>query len=510
MNLRSLFAFAAIGSSFLLPAVARAGAVPTIAAVHFSQIGQNLRIEVDGSGFGSSPLTLPAVGWIGPFRITDVSQGGWNAGNGWPGGHDPVQLQYTSWTDGRIVVDGFGAGYGGDRKVVPGDSVAISVTSTAPGGLSTKWTGNLTAEPPPALNPGGPTPQVAAVHFSQIGQNLHIEVEGAGFGSAPLTLPAVGWIGLFRITDITRGGWTAGNGWPGGHDPVQLQYTSWTDSRIVVDGFGAGYGGDRTVQPGDSVSIYVQHSGGPEYTVWNGTLQGGPVPALNAGGPTPQVAAVTFGQIGQNLRIEVVGAGFGAAPLTLPAAGWIGQFRITDVSQGGWTAGNGWPGGHDPVQLQYASWTDTRIVVDGFGPGYGGQRSVSPGDNVSIYVQHAGGPEYVVWNGTLAPGKQPTASQLLLPAPDAVVKAGPLHFGWTPVAGAAAYYLQAYLVQTAPGSSVAPAATMNVAWQGVAPQTSVDAASLSKGTYRWRVAAINGAGELILPGWTNEGVFSLR
>jgi hypothetical protein len=181
----------------------------------------------------------------------------------------PVALQYTSWTDSRIVIDGFGPQYGSQYKVAPGDEASVVVQSTAGGGTSATWKGTIVDGAPPPLSPNGPTPQVAAVHFSRIGPNMHIEVLGAGFGPAPGSFPAVSTLYVFKMTDVSQGGWSAGG--PG--SPVALQYTSWTDSRIVIDGFGPQYGSQYKVTPGDVVSLFLQNSRGPEFTIWNGQMR---------------------------------------------------------------------------------------------------------------------------------------------------------------------------------------------------------------------------------------------
>ena len=118
---------------------------PSIEKVYVSRIGQDIHIEVDGDGFGTAPHTLPAVGYLPQFSITDITQGGWSAG----GPNQPVYLQYTSWTDSRIVIDGFGTQYGGQYEMSVGDEVSIFVQSTKSGGLSTTWNGTLKSEPPP-------------------------------------------------------------------------------------------------------------------------------------------------------------------------------------------------------------------------------------------------------------------------------------------------------------------------------------------------------------------------
>jgi hypothetical protein len=243
-----------------------------------------MHIEVDGAGFGTSPWAMPGVSAY--LTFTDVSHGSWSAG--WSGA---VPLQFTLWSDVRIVADGFGSvyswtkpQYGGQYTVSPGDKVTIMVKN-AQSGLSITWTGTLRAEAPPALDPGGPTPIVAAMHFSKIGKNLHIEVDGAGFAALPsgASLPVTGCSNYFLFSDVSQGGWDAGYG----NCALGLQYTTWTDTRIVVDGFGTQYGGVNSqggggqykVSPGDKVVIEVRNSTSGEFTIWTGTLQTGATPA---------------------------------------------------------------------------------------------------------------------------------------------------------------------------------------------------------------------------------------
>jgi protein involved in polysaccharide export with SLBB domain len=492
-------------------ATSQAGATPAIRAVHFSRIGQNMHIEVDGAGFGAAPQTMPFTGGTNYFTFTDVSQGSWTAG----GSNSSVDLQYTSWTDTRIVIDGFGTQYGSEVIVARGDNVTIMVKN-ATSSVSATWTGTLQPGLPPPLDPGGPTPIVAAVHFSRIGQNMHIEVDGAGFGAAPQTMPFTGGTNYFTFTDVSQGKWTAG----GSNSSVDLQYTSWTDTRIVIDGFGTQYGSEVIVAPGDNVSIYVQNATSKEFSIWTVPLQAEAPPPLDPDGPTPQVAAVHFSRIGQNMRIEVDGAGFGAAPQTMPFTGGMNYFTFTDVSQGKWTAG----GSNSSVDLQYTSWTDTRIVIDGFGTQYGSEVIVVPGDNVSIYVQNATSKEFSIWTVPLRPGTQlvqavfkpgpgpapkPSPLRLTSPAQNAVVKGDPAQFSWTAVPGAVTYYLQVYLDHVAPGTAIAPNASMNIAWQGSTATYSLDTTHLLKGIYRWRVAVVDKTGALIPPGWTAERTFTL-
>ena len=70
----------------------------------------------------------------------------------------------------------------------------------------------------------------------------------------------------FKVT--TQGGWTAG----GNGSQVYPQYSIWTDSHIVIDGFGPQYGTTYDLADGDAVSIVIQNSVSPEFAIWTGTL----------------------------------------------------------------------------------------------------------------------------------------------------------------------------------------------------------------------------------------------
>ena len=62
------------------------------------------------------------------------------------------------------------------------------------------------------------------------------------------------------------------------------------------------------------------------------------------------------------------GSGFGTSPGVLPAVENLGQFQFTDVTASNPCAGRT----YCPVYLHYTSWKDSAIIVDGFGPQYGG------------------------------------------------------------------------------------------------------------------------------------------
>ena len=131
---------------------------------------------------------------------------------------------------------------------------------------------------PPAAVAASGGPSIQSVVFSGAGVNPEITVTGAGFGSPPASMPTSGDTANFSVTDTTRG-WQAGcAGWSGNGpcgttpDAITLDYQSWTDSRIVIAGFGGAYGTDGYAAPGDSLTIAVLGAGGGASAHWSGAL----------------------------------------------------------------------------------------------------------------------------------------------------------------------------------------------------------------------------------------------
>ena len=230
-----------------------------------------------------------------------------------------------------------------------------------------------------------PTPVIKAVHFSNIGPNMRIEVDGNGFGAPADGLPYVGTVSNFEFADTSRG-----ELW-GRYVDNSLQFTSWTNTRIVVNGVGGYQKGQ--LMPGDQVSVSISNkSGGPTAT-WSGTLNSSPGPAPVVGEPNPVITGLYFSDIGPNLRIVLMGAGFGTPVIGLPDNGTVKNFEFSDTSRG-----ELW-GRYVDNSLNYVSWTDQRIVADdpgGYQPG-----QLVTGDQVSVWVQNATSGEYYTWTGTL-------------------------------------------------------------------------------------------------------------
>jgi hypothetical protein len=88
----------------------------------------------------------------------------------------------------------------------------------------------------------------------------------------------------------------------------------------------------------------------------------------------------------QAQTITIRGSGFGTRPAY---TGDSDAIRVSDLTRN-WNAGWANDPGGDKVTLSVASWTDTRIVIAGFGGAYGSeQNSVAAGDNLSFQVWNA-------------------------------------------------------------------------------------------------------------------------
>jgi hypothetical protein len=129
----------------------------------------------------------------------------------------------------------------------------------------------LTA-PPTQPTPPSETPVIKSVKFSfGVGQNLHIEVRGHGFGQAPRPMPFTGNLPYFSFNDL--GNFEAGNVSLSNWDAVTLNYISWGPDRIVVAGFSGAYGaGSWKAAPGDHVVVTVWNPSSGLKTTWAGVL----------------------------------------------------------------------------------------------------------------------------------------------------------------------------------------------------------------------------------------------
>jgi len=212
----------------------------TIARVVFQGTNAELTIIISGSGFGSAPPGIPCKSCTTPY----IKIGGRI------GCFDKYNI--VSWTDSRIVLSGLQAN--------PDNEILVSVTNP-----QNKTIGVLSAATSKSIRLT--STKIAAVAFAGSGRNLQMTITGSGFGAAPPGVPGEGDLPFFLFTDLPFDTvqWYAG--YIGcGISTMGLDYASWSDTKIVISGFGSEYGkGPRSsrswrVAPGDIVAIAVANS----------------------------------------------------------------------------------------------------------------------------------------------------------------------------------------------------------------------------------------------------------
>jgi IPT/TIG domain len=236
---------------------------PKITKVSFSGSTSDQTVTITGTGFGAKPPGTPCNACETKYLLE--YDGTSNRNYGFTG--DGNSLNIISWTDTRIVT----AGLAGD----PGDTFIL-------------WVWNARTKKPAAWGGNIPgqftTPKIKSLVMSGSGANLHITVEGNGFGAAPSGVPGLVNTYNLEVCDlrpINAAGkpqeWCAGFT----SDLINLNYSSWTNTKIVIFGFGTNYGlGNRISQSGDPVTVRINTTGYPAH----GTF-GGPQTAASAIAP---------------------------------------------------------------------------------------------------------------------------------------------------------------------------------------------------------------------------------
>ncbi len=148
---------------------------------------------------------------------------------------------------------------------------------------------------------------ITSVVFSGSAGNYTITINGNGFGSLPISLPFSGDTSYLSIVDGAQIG-SAEWGYSG--DGNILNYQSWSNTQIVVSGFGG--------NPGDAVRMAIWNPSSGAGVTWGGNVPGGQ--------NNPQITSVSFSGSGQNTQIIIKGSGFGPAPVSMPYTGDLNFF----------------------------------------------------------------------------------------------------------------------------------------------------------------------------------------
>lgn len=195
--------------------------------------------------------------WIGGGSVAVIGVG---AGAYWLGRKRGLSLAQTATQTIKETVQGAAA-----ARTVPMTEAAVAVTKTVPITVTVPATRpaktvtrtvditRTVAIPQTATRT--PIPGVQSVNFKGAGKDLKITITGYGFGSFPYSLPYNGDVpGQFYFSTIGSNDqeWSAGDG----GTAVTLRYQSWSNTQIVINGFGGLYGQNGwVVVPGKAFTI---------------------------------------------------------------------------------------------------------------------------------------------------------------------------------------------------------------------------------------------------------------
>lgn len=206
-------------------------AAPVIRAVSVNLSGHGISIQVNGSGFGPSPATLPFNGTLDYFWFIDAAShcgaasSKFEAGFSSWGVYSPenITMNFTAWSSTSIRVTGFGGAYGtGCAQAAVGDPIAISVWNTTDSSLTgpqTAWGGRIGNVTAPLNVSVAVAPSVGAAP-------LNVSVNATvGGGTGPFSF---NW---------SFGDGSVGSGRSAGH--VFQQSGTFSILLVVADGLGA-------------------------------------------------------------------------------------------------------------------------------------------------------------------------------------------------------------------------------------------------------------------------------
>ena len=203
------------------------------------------------------------------------------------------------------------------------------------------------------LGAAAPVPRISHVTLTTAGDGTYnATITGLHFGAPPASVPCNVCtpleVQIRRTADLNAF--------------LSMNVTAWSDTEIDLTGVAA--------NPGDSMEI----------AIYNDTLQ----QAAAAGGLVsrvkglPKITQVTATGTGQAVTLTITGSGFGPAPAVVGGYGnspylAVSDYNATLPGTDGYPFNAGFCGQNncDGVTVNYVSWTDTQIVLGGFGGGYG-------------------------------------------------------------------------------------------------------------------------------------------
>jgi len=215
---------------------------------------------------------------------------------------------------------------------------------------------------------GAPSvPRITDVTFTRDTDTYSVTITGKGFGATPADIPCTACMpGELQIVDVAT-------------QPAQqaLNVTSWSDRSITVTGL--------AVSKHNSLHVAVYNRTLGNVAAWGGSIKR---PLDGA----PVITSIAAKGHGQKLKLVVTGS-FGDAPPDIGNDASTPYYVFTDWnaqlpgSDGfPWNAGFCGTNDCNAVLVNLASWSDTRIEMDGIGANYGVDWIVNPNDAFCVGV----------------------------------------------------------------------------------------------------------------------------
>jgi len=205
---------------------------------------------ITGTHFGAAPSDVPCTScYPAEMQVVDL--------NSQP---NPQAINVTGWSDTSITIT--------EVAVAAGDAVRVAVYNVAAG--NTAAFGGRIGKLKGA-------PKISSITTSGSGQGLVVTINGSGFGPPPSVVGSNTDSPFLVLTDFnaqapgTNGfPWNAGFCGANDCDGVTANYTSWSDTQVVINGFGSSYGNTWQVNKLDSFCVGIW----PSTSTSNGTTGG--------------------------------------------------------------------------------------------------------------------------------------------------------------------------------------------------------------------------------------------
>jgi hypothetical protein len=240
------------------------------------------------------------------------------------------------------------------------------------------------------LIPGAdPLPRIDNVQFAGGPSGVSATINGNNFGAAPADVPCTACTPLeLQVLDVTADG-----------TEQAINVVAWSNTQITVTGIAA--------NAGDAMEIDAYNDTTGNAGAWGGLV------SREKG--LPKITSIQVSGSGETLSLTVNGTGFGAAPPGIGPNVNTPFFMFSDINNASTGTGGGrWNAGYcgayecDGVTLNYASWSNTQIVMSGFGGQYAnGSWYVNPRDAFCVAVWPSTGQSDGTTGGVAKCGRLP-------------------------------------------------------------------------------------------------------